>query len=359
MTLLRQMRAEMPRPDRGRLVTGRERLLTAISQEAAEHRAPSIRQPSKRNDMTFNKERDADASPLTDEAHLRSRTRRRPVLRMALAAAAAVAVAATGVSVLDDGAPGTVASPAVDSPRMQPVNAASVLNAAAVREREHEKAVAPRGDQFIYTKETVKETERRSGTTKSYVDENWRSVNGSQRSWVMEIGKGWWAPPKKRHEKVWPPADWDSLAKLPTDPEKLILAVRTPDGPPKTQPKSVAEIKKKEWPAIHFALAGLLYRTPVMPEGLRPAAFEALAKIPGITATPGVKDAKGRAGIAVSYKDDSQEWTWSTVFIFAKDTHEFLGFKSTRTSDSGGGKTYDQLSSLDSYAVVDKVKQRP
>ncbi|MFF3313606.1 CU044_5270 family protein [Streptomyces sp. NPDC002952] len=349
MTLLRRMRAEVPRPDPGRLVAGREQLLAAIGRETAERRAPSIRQLSERNDMTFMKEREAVTSPLAGTS-----VRRRPALRMALAAAATAVVASTAVSVFDGNSHGTTASP-----RMQSVNAATVLNAAAVRERAHEKTLAPRDDQFIYTKEIVKETERKSGTSRAYVDENWKSVDGSKRSWTMELGKGWWSGPAKGQGEVWPPTNWDELKKLPTDPEKLILAVRTPDGPPSTQPKSVADIKKQEWPTIHFALAGLLYRTPVMPEGLRPAAFEALAKIPGVTATPGVKDAKGRAGIAISYKDNSQDWTWDTVFIFAKDTHEFLGFKSTRTPDNGGGKTYDQLSYLDSYAVVNKAKQHP
>ncbi|MEU6079130.1 CU044_5270 family protein [Streptomyces sp. NPDC047108] len=323
------------------------------------------------NDLKVLREWDAEAQPLTDDARLRARARlfremsgprdpapavplfRRPVLRMAVAVAAAAAVATTAVIALDDSG-----NRSGTETRMRPVSAATVLNAAAERERRQSTEVAPRDDQFIYTKEIVKETEQKTHETKSYVDENWTSVDGSKRSWVMEIGKGWWSDPPKANETSWPPSDWSTLKKLPTDPDKLILAVRTPDGPPETQPRSVDEIPKDEWPHIHFSLAGLLYRTPVMPDGLRAAAFEALAKIPGVTATPGVEDAKGRSGIAISYNDPSQEWTWDTVFIFDKDTYEYLGFKSTRTADSGK-ESYDQFSYLDSYAVVDRAKQRP
>ncbi|MEV7403084.1 CU044_5270 family protein [Streptomyces sp. NPDC091267] len=356
MGLLRQMRAEIPRPDPARILSGRERLVEAINGDPARLRTFSIRQLSERNDMTFMKKPDASASAQPDDSPTRARAGRRPTLRVVLVATAAFAVGATAVSVLDDNDAHTAVSASVDSSRMQRVSVATVLNAAAVLERRQEKTVAPRDDQFIYTKEIISEREQKTGSRKSYVDENWTSVDGSKRSWVMELGKGWWSAPARQQGETWPPADWGSLKKLPTDPDELILAVMSPGA---GTHKSVADIKKSEWPDVHFALASLLYRVPVMPEGLRPAAFEALAKIPGVTATSGVKDAKGRAGVAITYTNKRQQSGWDTVLIFAEDTHEFLGFKNTRSSDSGGGKNYDQLSYLDSYAVVDKVKQRP
>ena len=87
----------------------------------------------------------------------------------------------------------------------------------------HEEPVAPRDDQFIYTKEIVKERNLKTGTTKTYVDENWRSVDDSQRSWVMEVGKGWWADPPKANESIWPTQDWTRLEKLPTEPAAISL----------------------------------------------------------------------------------------------------------------------------------------
>jgi hypothetical protein len=335
-----------------------------------------LHEPGEAYELTALREWDAGAAPLGDDARRRARARlfaamnvppaagrtspvlgRRPLLRLAVTAGAAAAVGTATLVVLREEQGNREAQA---PPVMRTVSAVTVLRGAARHERAHEKVIAPRDDQFIYTKEIIKETERGTGATKSYVDENWRSVDGSKRSWVMEIGKGWWAPPLAKNETIWPPADWDSLKKLPTDPDKLILAVRTPDGPPRTQPKSVAQIDHDEWPNIQFALAGLLYRTPVMPSGLRAAAYEALAKVPGVTAAHGAKDALGRPGIAVSYEDPSQQWTWDTVFIFAEGSYEFLGFRSTRSSgDGAAAKHYTQLSYLDGFAVVDRAKQRP
>ncbi|MFG2194417.1 CU044_5270 family protein [Streptomyces sp. NPDC048639] len=329
------------------------------------------------NDLNVLREWDAEAQPLTDDARLRARARlfremngtrgaspavplfRRPVLRTVVAVAAAAAVATTAVVALDDGGgrSATEASPRADAPQMQPVSAATVLNAAAARERKQDPTVAPRDDQFIYTKEIIKEIDRKTHETKSYVDESWRSVDDSKRSWVMEIGRGWWADPLKPNESLWPPSDWDTLKKLPTDPDELILAARFW---PEERPKSVDEIPMEEWGFIQSLLDGLLSLTPVMPEGLRAAAFEALAKVPGITATSGMKDAKGRSGIGISFKDPTGEWHSHKFAIFAEGTYEFLGFKDVRTSDSAAGrKTYTQLSYLDRYAVVDHAKQRP
>jgi hypothetical protein len=43
---------------------------------------------------------------------------------------------------------------------------------------------------------------------------------------------------------------------------------------------------------------------------------------------------------------------------FDAETYAYLGMRDERTSDNGK-KAYIQRSDLDSYAVVDKVKQRP
>ncbi|MEV7690184.1 CU044_5270 family protein [Streptomyces bungoensis] len=333
MTLLRQMRAEVPRPDPERLAAGRERLLAEMRSGA---------------DVTV------------PAGTVRPRFLRRPVVRVVLATAVVAAVAGGVMTVVGDHTrtAGPAGAPGLSSPRMQPVSATAVLNAAADHERRKETELAPRDDQFIYTKEIVKETERGTGRTRTFVDENWRSVDGSKRGWTMEVGKGWWSDPLKPNETMWPPAKWRELEELPTDPAELILSVQKWFGG--RQPKAVADIDEQDWPNIEFGIAGLLYRTPVMPPGLRAAAFEALGMVPGVTTTPGVADAKGRPGIAVTYEDPTRQMPSNGAFIFAKGTYEFLGFKNTRTSDTAGEtRTYTQLSSLESYAVVDKVKQRP
>ena len=113
---------------------------------------------------------------------------------------------------------------------------------------------------------------------------------------------------------------------------------------------------------LHFQLAGLLKLVPVMPEGLRPAAYEALGMIPGVKVVPNQKDARGRTGVAIAYDDPTLpgETGYGSYFIFNPKTYEFLGFRDERTSGDGKhGTTFTQLSYLDSWAIVDKAKQRP
>ncbi|MBZ3903182.1 CU044_5270 family protein [Streptomyces griseiscabiei] len=335
---------------------------------------------------------DAGAPPLDEETRRRGRARllatitapdtdrprgpglrltapvhRRPVLRIALSGVVAAAVTA-GVLVAvrhdrDDGPGGTAKPPVTDLPPMRNVSARTVLNGAAAYARQHEKQVSPRDDQFMYTKEIIKETERKSGRTKTYVAENWHSVDGSKRSWVMELGKGWWAPPLAANESVWPPQEWSELRKLPTDPERLILAIERKSSGRQGENTSLADISDEEWTRIHFSLAGLLKLVPVMPEGLRPAAYEALGMVPGVKAVPNQKDAKGRVGVAITYQAPNLPggtFSYGGFFIFDPVTCAFLGFRDVRSSGDGKDmKTYTQLSYLDSWAIVDRAKQYP
>ncbi|MEV5801895.1 CU044_5270 family protein [Streptomyces collinus] len=365
MTLLRRMRAEIPRPDSQGLAAGRERMLAGIGQRPDD--APARSRGA--GGGVGGRKRDAGAAVSTGPLRprllgrpvvpLRPRLLGRPVVRAVLATAVVAAVvggAVVVVGAIREERP--AAAPGPVSPRLRPVSAATVLKAAAATERRHEKRLAPRDDQFIYTKEVVRETETTTGRTRTFVDENWRSVDGSQRGWTMEVGKGWWSQPLKPNESIWPPARWQELKKLPTDPAGLVLTVRKQltGG----RPAPIADIRAQDWPTIEFGLVGLLHRTPVMPPGLRAAAFEALGMVPGVTATAGVTDTEGRAGIAIAYQDPFHQLPTSDVLIFADNTYDFLGYADTRTSDSGGKrKTYKRTFTLESHAIVDKVKQRP
>ncbi|QKV90358.1 hypothetical protein HUT19_29930 [Streptomyces sp. NA02950] len=82
-------------------------------------------------------------------------------------------------------------------------------------------------------------------------------MDDSRRSWIMEIGRGWWADPVKENESVCPPQDWTRLEALPTDPDELLIAVRdwTYHKPRYNKP-----VTGQEWGDIEFGLAGLLYR---------------------------------------------------------------------------------------------------
>lgn len=313
----------------------------------------------------------ADASPLSEPTRAQARHRllntirrtgehsgaapsRRHALRLITAAVVTTAVVGTAVVITADGTDesGHNDRTGTNAPRMRNAAAATVLNGAAARESRYEKPVVPRDDQFIYSKRIIKETERGTGAVKTYVDVNWDSVDGSQRSLTMELGRVIWEePPLGKKESVWPPREWSKLQKLPTDPEKLLTGIVGAG----TSDKSIDEFTSLEWYDAYFMLGELL-KWPVLPEGLRPAAYEALALVPGVKATPGMKDSAGRTGVGISYSEGTAEN--GKYLIFDPESYEFLGFRDERTSRSGK-KTYIQLSHVVDWAIVDRLKQRP
>ncbi|MEV6480453.1 CU044_5270 family protein [Streptomyces sp. NPDC051576] len=310
------------------------------------------------NELELLRKWDADAPPLTDAARARARFRlheamrapaapvtvgRRPLLRMAVAGVATAAVATTVLVAENDNT----------SPRTRPVSATTVLHGAAAEDRRLEKPVAPRDDQFIYTKEIIKETPTGGGRTRTYVDESWDSVDGSKRSYVSELGNKQWVPVYPPNQTNWPPSRWALLKQLPTDPGKLLIALR--DGPGK--PDYSRPMKGDDWPKTQFFVSGLL-RTSILPKGLRSAAYEALAAVPGIRVLPHQKDADGRVGIGIQYVGPAgTPWeSGEPVLVFDARTYRYFGMHDRRTA---GGTTYEQWSYVAASAVVDRVLQRP
>ncbi|MFF4541161.1 CU044_5270 family protein [Streptomyces aureus] len=301
--------------------------------------------------------------------------RRRPLVRIALTCAMATAVVATAVVVLhDDGRAGTPAPRTSNaSPDLRNVSAQTILRGAAAFSREREKTLAPRDDQFVYTRTITKRIERKTKETTTFVDETWRSVDGSKASWIMEAGEGWWAKPHKaksneqEHLTVWPPQDWPTLERLSTDPRTLALQLSS--GSPTHSARDLAArhghaLKADQWPLVERRLISLLMLVPAMPKGLRAAAYEALAMVPGVKAVPDQTDATGRPGIAIQYVDPTAPDDQGTevlggssfVLLFAPRTYEFLGTRSPRHKE---GKVYDEFSYVDAWAVTDRAKQRP
>jgi hypothetical protein len=314
---------------------------------------------------------DTDAAPLIEPVRAKARHRllntiaraqqppgaapsRRHALRLATAAVVAVAVTGTAVLITEGGADGgdhPDRVPGTATPRMENVSAATVLNGAAAQTGRYEKPVAPRDDQFIYSKRIIKETERKTGAVKTYEDVNWYSVDGSKRSLTMELGRVIWEEPLKKGESVWPPREWSKLKKLPTDPKKLIPDI-VDSGP---SSRSTSDFTAQDWFNAYFMLGELL-KWPVLPQGLRPAAYKALALVPGVEAIPGVKDSAGRTGVGISCP--KSPFAKGKYLIFDPESYEFLGFRDERTSASGD-KTYIQLSHVVDWAIVDRMKQRP
>ncbi|MFE9340898.1 CU044_5270 family protein [Streptomyces sp. NPDC007063] len=320
------------------------------------------------DELELLREWDADAAPLTDPARDRARHRllnamahpdqrtgtgpgRRRALRLAAAAVVATAVTGTAVLVGTDGS-GERGAPGTGTPRMDNA-AATVLNGAAARERKQEKKpVAPRDDQFIYSKRIIKETEQKTGEVETYTDEMWESVDASKRSLSMELGREMWEEPAGKGEGVWPPRKWSGLKKLPQDPEKLISALLSVGG---SDDRSFSDRPKFDRFRAYFLLGALL-KNPVLPQGLRPAAYEALALVPGVETIPKVKDSAGRSGVGVAYTERGPYQ--GKCLIFDPESYEFLGFRDVRTSASGK-KKYTQVSHVVEWGIVDRVKQRP
>ncbi|MFC7891928.1 CU044_5270 family protein [Streptomyces sp. NPDC057381] len=322
------------------------------------------------DELELLREWDADAAPLTGPARDRARHQllnaiahadrrtgrhtgpgRRHLLRLAAAAVVATAVTGTAVLIGTDGSGGG-GTPGTSSPRVENA-AATVLNGAAAWEREQEKQpVAPRDDQFIYSKRIIKETEQKTGEVKTYTDEMWDSVDVSKPSLTMELGREMWEEPAEEGGGVWPPRKWSELRKLPQDPEKLVLAIISLGS--RASDRSISDLDEHERFEAYWLLGELL-KNPVLPQGLRPAAYEALALVPGVRTIPGVKDSAGRTGVGIAHTGRGSYK--SKYLIFDPASYEFLGFRDERISTSG--KKYIQLSHVVDWGIVDRVRQRP
>ncbi|MFI6490501.1 CU044_5270 family protein [Streptomyces sp. NPDC050564] len=306
----------------------------------------------RKDDLASVRELAADPPPPTDEARAAARARlqsaitretregiavalpRRLLFRAAIAATAAAAVAGTTVVAVHG-------KDSNDAPRMTTLSAAQVLHKAADRSRSDSADLPiPRNDQYLYTKEVTTRTWLKSGKVEKFTDESWLSVDGSKTSRYSYEGRILDEPPLGKHHVRWPPTEYAKLKKWPTDPDKLLKALRRGgDG------SDMAD-------QIAFMDAVMLMRGPrVMPPGLQAAAFEAVAKLPDIVIDHDEVDALGRHGIGISYP--------KTTFglVFDRDTYAYLGLR--QTGSTSGGTKYKQVKGLVKAAVVDKLGQRP
>jgi hypothetical protein len=311
---------------------------------------------------------DADTAPLTGPARDRARHRllnamahpdrrvgtgpgRRLALRLVGAAVVVTAITGTAALIGTDGS-GAGGAPGMNTPRTENA-AATVLHGAAAWERQEEVLAGPRDDQFIYSKRVIKETEQKTGKVKTYTDEMWDSVDLSKPSLSMELGREMWEEPAEKGGGVWPPRRWSELQKLPQDPDKLVTVIISLGS--RADDRPVGELDELERYEAYWLLGELL-KNPVLPQGLRPAAYEAMALVPGIRTIPGVKDSAGRAGVGIAHTGRGSHD--SKYLIFDPVTYEFLGFRDERISASGKQK-YIQLSHVVEWGIVDRVRQRP
>ncbi|MFF0204403.1 CU044_5270 family protein [Streptomyces sp. NPDC005017] len=247
--------------------------------------------------------------------------------------------------------------------RMPRAAATDIQPAAALLDRisdatSRQSTVSVRDDQFVYTREKIREADLTSG----------RAVVGPLRgheTWVAQ-------DPKPLHKLGLVRADGETLpinaefgdtegtpagfsrptygwlASLPGDPDNLLahLYANTPRAEGRERHQAVFE-------QIGSLLGGFT------PPRTAAALYRAAAKIPGVTEAPRARDAIGRQGLGIARVDT--RYGIRTEWVFDSDDFTFLGSRSVLTADTSYGRAGTLLSSSAEleHAVVDTAGQRP
>lgn len=167
------------------------------------------------------------------------------------------------------------------------------------------------------------------------------------------MGYTQWVPCGQKGQYSWPPTEWSKLEQLPLDPGRLTITLRESG----TKPNFGRPTRADQWPQVQFLIASLL-RHSVLPKGLRSAAFEALADVPGVEVLPGRTDAAWARGLRYPVRGPGR-YPWASgrrVLLFDAKSYQYLGQRERLTID---GTTYDQWSHVAAEGVVDRVFQRP
>ncbi|MEW2303002.1 CU044_5270 family protein [Streptomyces sp. NPDC006655] len=145
---------------------------------------------------------------------------------------------------------------------------------------------------------------------------------------------------------------YDYLAKLTTDPDKLLAKIYKETKGQGNSPDQEA-----------FTTIGDLLGGSYPPAGLYPALFKAAAKIPGVVVVDDATDAVGRHGVAVARLDETsgqrEEW------IFDSRSHVFLGERSVQVRQNSGADglitpgTVVYTTAILERTVVDGIRQTP
>jgi hypothetical protein len=145
---------------------------------------------------------------------------------------------------------------------------------------------------------------------------------------------------------------YDYLAKLTTDPDKLLAKIYKETKGQGNSPDQQA-----------FTTIGDLLGESYPPAELYAALFKTAAKIPGVVVVNDAVDAVGRHGVAVARLDETsgqrEEW------IFDKKTHVFLGERVVQVKKNTGVEalmkpgTVAFTSAIMDRAIVDGIKQTP
>ncbi|WP_018680480.1 CU044_5270 family protein [Actinokineospora enzanensis] len=247
----------------------------------------------------------------------RPRRRFGPVIA---AVATGTAAAAAVVVVSTSGGP---AAPAPDATATDPVR----LLAAAADAARAQPWVAPRPDQFVYT---------RTGSR-----EFWRSVDGTHDGLLIDGPRHTPMPGCRNGRTVVVQGDeiiagrTDACevspgyrADLPTTEDGMVAYLQRVADNPNSRGKEVL---------------GLIEESVLAP-ATRAALYQAAARTPGLTAVPNVTNGSGTPGVGVTWPPPGGDPTTAVTLVFDPDTHEYLG-----TTDSTAGHP----------SIVDTVGARP
>ncbi|GAB2871891.1 hypothetical protein GCM10027176_86770 [Actinoallomurus bryophytorum] len=214
---------------------------------------------------------------------------------------------------------------------------ARVLELAA-QQVERQTVPRPRPDQWVYSPQ-LKNWAIAPGNTigtlrgKVKVEQWWRfdgreiasSTQGSPLETQDVLRPGEKLRPRRGHGAVSGPAIWrsspralyDYVATLPTDPVALLAKIRHDTKDSGNGRRSFGRIEQ------------ILDDDKLVPPKTNAALYRALARIPGVTVVPGVKDLAGRPGVAVTRADQGS----LQQIILDRKTYRFLGVRMTLTED--------------------------
>jgi hypothetical protein len=298
LELLRELGDETPLPELSELSEARARLTSAVAREQVPRSARAVVSPRRG----------------------RRAGRRRLALGGAVLAAAGAASAALIVAI------GTArhAPPAAAQPRAAQPTAAQVLDRAAFVAL-RTTSVTPLPDQFVYTR-----VEQSGG----HIIQSWLSVDGTRSSivgphTVLPCVNGVESRPCTPVRAYFPD--------MPTSASMMLPYLERTQG---VRPDDINDLAKT---------VGYMLDSDYLLPAQQAAMYEFLAKTPGITVQPGVKDTAGRPGVGVEWSFEGSR----AMLIFDARTYAYLG---TTTWGVNGAVAGDALLKV---AIVSQARILP
>lgn len=289
---------------------------------------------------------------------------RLPRMGIRLVAVGALAVAITaGVTVAQN--LGGVDERGRPRPVLPVLPAGPVANAAQALDRAATAAEArtftpPRADQWTYLENSETFPSKgpggvaTGGPLKTHVTRQWRSADGKRSAWI-EKGR---LQIQSEPGSLTPPADYPTLAALPTEPAALLSWAYKEMG-------GLGGDTAEGHYAMAYTLLTTVLRNSVLPPGVEAAIYRTMKQIPGVTLVPQAVDVAGRPALALGRVQEG--WLHEEVLI-DRTTYAYLGERSiaikTHTSKGLDGSwtvrkgTVQILAARLKAGIVDKAGQR-